>query len=298
MTSPTTPTHADHYLARMRRVLAHIDAHQDEDLDVARLSSVAAFSPFHFQRQFSALFGLSVAAYVRGVRLKRAGMQLAFREGESVTDIAFDAGYGAAEAFTRAFSARQAQSPSGFRAAPDWAGWHSANAPLNRIRREHMTRIFTAADVTIVNFPATHLAVLPHRGDPALLGDTIRRFIDWRRANGLPPAKSATFSIFHNDPEEVAPEDHRTDLACAFTGKLPAASEGFEQGELAAGRCARLRQIGSGDDLRAAFAYLYGEWLPASGEEPRDTPPFAQRISFYPDVPAHEAITDLFLPLK
>ena len=37
---------------------------------------------------------------------------------------------------------------------------------------------------------------------------------------------------------------------------------------------------------------------PASGEEPRDFPLYFQRVSFFPDVPEHEAITDVFLPLR
>ena len=52
------------------------------------------------------------------------------------------------------------------------------------------------------------------------------------------------------------------------------------------------------DDLRAASRFLYGEWLPRSGREPRDAPFFAQRVSVFPDVPEHEAVTDLFLPLS
>jgi AraC family transcriptional regulator len=43
---------------------------------------------------------------------------------------------------------------------------------------------------------------------------------------------------------------------------------------------------------------LYREWLPASGEEPRDFPPFLQRVTLFPQVPEHEAIVDVFVPLK
>lgn len=50
------------YQDRMRRVLDHIDRHLDGDLDLDGLSAVAAFSKFHFHRQFSATFGLSVIA--------------------------------------------------------------------------------------------------------------------------------------------------------------------------------------------------------------------------------------------
>jgi len=37
---------------------------------------------------------------------------------------------------------------------------------------------------------------------------------------------------------------------------------------------------------------------PASGDERRDFPLYCQCIIFFPDVPEHEAVTDLLLPLK
>ena len=53
------------YQSRMRRVLDHIDRHLDSDLDLETASGVAAFSKFHFHRQFTATFGLSVHRYVQ-----------------------------------------------------------------------------------------------------------------------------------------------------------------------------------------------------------------------------------------
>jgi len=38
------------YHARMQRVLDHIDRHLDEDLDLDALSSIAAYSKYHFHR--------------------------------------------------------------------------------------------------------------------------------------------------------------------------------------------------------------------------------------------------------
>jgi len=287
--------HRQAYLQRMRRVLDHIDRHLDETLEVGRLAAVAAFSPFHFQRQFSTLFGLNVGAYVRLLRLKRAGARLTYRHDETVTAIALEAGYEGNEAFARALRKWLAQSPGELRRKPDWESWQAAIQPLIQLRRNHMSQSFALADVRIVDFPATPVVVQPHRGSPARIGETVRKLIAWRRAEGLSPARAATFNIFHDDPDEVLPEAFRMDIAVA-TSRQP--GEGMVAGEIPAGRCAVLRQTGSGEDLRAAFAFLYGEWWPQSGEEARDAPPFAQRISFFPDVPDHEAVTDLFLPLK
>ncbi|MGO7158796.1 helix-turn-helix domain-containing protein, partial [Rhizobium johnstonii] len=83
------------YHERMQRVLDYIDQHLDDDLDLDVLSGVAAFSKFHFHRQFTATFGLSVHRYIQLARMKRASYRLAYRDEERVTDIAMDAGYNA-----------------------------------------------------------------------------------------------------------------------------------------------------------------------------------------------------------
>lgn len=284
------------YLARMQRVLDHVDAHLDADLSTEALAAVAAFSPFHFHRQFAELFGISVHRYVQLARLKRASLALAYRK-TSVFDVALDSGFGGPEAFARAFRQRIGQSPSGFRDRPEWAPWNAALAPLEQARSQNMTPSFTDADVRIVDFPATPVALIEHRGDPMAIGDTIRRFIDWRRANGLPPAKSATFNILHNDPDNVPPEAHRIDIACA-ADRVATNPHGVTEGLIPAGRCAVVRMAGPGDDLRAPAHFLYADWLPRSGEEPRDFPMFVQRVKFFPDVPANEAVTEVYLPIQ
>src|SRR3954453_17238891 len=109
------------YHARMQRVLDHIDRHLDDDLDLDALSGVAAYSKYHFHRQFAAIFGLSVHRYVQLARMKRASYRLAFGGAQTVPDIAMDPGYDAPDAFPRAFRQRFGQSPSSFRKSPDWS---------------------------------------------------------------------------------------------------------------------------------------------------------------------------------
>ena len=53
------------YRSRMHRVLAHIDAHLDEPLDLSSLAGVAHFSPFHFHRLFAAWTGETLGDYLR-----------------------------------------------------------------------------------------------------------------------------------------------------------------------------------------------------------------------------------------
>lgn len=290
-------TTAENYHARFRRVLEYIDTHLEEDLSVEKLSGIAAFSKYHFHRQFSELFGIGVSRYVQLCRLKRASQQLAFRS-DSITDIALDSGYEGPEAFARAFRKSIGQSPSEFRKQPQWEPWHITYRPLSELRSKHMKPQTQTEHIRIVRFPETRIAVLEHRGDPQRIGDTVRQFIAWRKQNHLHPRISATYNLLYDDPAAVATENFRMDI-CAATDKDIAANE---QGVIAkiipAGRCAVLRHIGSNDTLPATVHQLYAEWLPQSGEELRDFPLFFQRVSFFPDVAEHEAVTDVFLPLK
>ena len=286
------------YHARMQRVLDHIDQYLDDDLGLATLSGVAAFSKHHFHRQFTATFGISVHRYVQLVRMKRASYRLAFRDAASVTEIGLDAGYESPEAFARAFRQRFGQLPSTFRKSPDWEPWLAALGPLDDARIKLMPKTFSNEDVTIKDMPATPVAVMEHCGDPATINATIQRFIDWRKASGLNPRISATYTVFHSDPRTTPPAEYRLDL-CAGTERPVASNEqGVEAGLIPAGRCAVMRVIGGSHDLEAPALYLYRDWLPTSGEEPRDFPLYCQRISFFPDVPEHETMTDLFLPLQ
>lgn len=288
----------ERYLARFFKVLDHVETHLDEQLSVERLSALAAFSKFHFHRQFTALFDIGLSRYVQLLRMKRAAYQLAFRPQQAITTIALECGYEAPEAFARAFKKIVGQSPSAFRTQPDWSSWQTAYQPVATIRAKHMSNVLSYAQVHIVEFPVTPVAVLEHRGDPVALGDSIRRFIAWRKQHKLPPHSYATFNICYDDPNNTEPEQYRMDLCVAMTlpGDDPVA--GIVAKKIPAGRCAVLRHVGSDAALDNAARYLYATWLPNSGETLRDFPLFLQRVIFFPDVPEHEAVTDIFLPLQ
>lgn len=287
-----------HHQARMRRVLEHIEHHLHQPLNLDELSRVAACSKFHFHRQFSATFGLSVQRYIQLARMKRASYQLAYRAAHSVTGVALDAGYAAPDAFARAFRQRFGQSPSSFRLTPHWQPWLAALEPLNHARSTLMHPVYNANDVTIRTVPATPVGIMSHRGDPALLGATVQRFIAWRRAAGLHPKNSPTFNVWYSERQPASPDDYHVDLCAGTRGPIEAHGAEVVAGEIPGGRCAVLRVTGHTDNLEPAALFLYRDWLPASGETTRDFPVYCQRIKFFPEVPEHETVAEVFLPLR
>ncbi|MGO4854291.1 AraC family transcriptional regulator [Phaeovulum sp. W22_SRMD_FR3] len=267
------------------------------------LGQAVGLSATHLQRQFHRRLGLSPSRYAQLVRMRRAGLQLAFRPGLSVLTIALEAGYATPEAFARAFRRLSGQSPRQFRSRPAWARWQAACAPLTQIRSLHMPAPDPLPKIEIRDVPAIPVIVLEHRGPVAGLGDTLRRFINWRRAEGLGPAHHATYNIFHTPPGVTPPEAFRLDLCLAhpparLSAQYCAGQADMRRDTIPAGRVAVLRVIGDDAAIGPGFERLFRDWLPGSGSRPRAHPPYARRLRFYPDVPASAALTELFLPLE
>jgi AraC family transcriptional regulator len=289
----------ENYQARMQRVLDHIDRHLDDNLDLETISRVAAFSKFHFHRQFTATFDMSVHRYVQLVRLKRASHRLLDGGAQRVTEMAMDAGYEAPDAFARVFRQRVGQSPSSFQKSPDWASWLAAFGPLDIARSKLMQIIFEPEDVMIRDVPPTPVAILEHRGDRETFGDTRQRLLDWRKAAGLTPEASPLFMVFRSEREPVNPADYSVDLCLATDQPVEANAQQMKAGVIPGGRCAVLRYPGNTHNLEPAALYLYRDWLPASGEEAADFPVYSRRrLSLIPNTAAHEVVVEVFLPLK
>ena len=77
-------------------------------------------------------------------------------------------------------------------------------------------------DVTITQVEPTLVAALEHLGAPALVNDTARRFIEWRKATGLSPiASSQTYGIVYNNPDTTPADEFRFDICGSVTEAVP-----------------------------------------------------------------------------
>ena len=158
---------------------------------------------------------------------------------------------------------------------------------------------FSRDDVTIREVPPTPVAIMEHRGDPATIPATARRFHAWRKANGVSPKTSASFVLFLSDGEPRVQSDYAIDLCVEVEQPVRADDADVKGGIIPGGRCAVLRVDGASNNHRPAVLYLRREWLPGSGEEERDFPPYCRRqFVSTPDDAGNEVFAELFLPLK
>ncbi|HYW43332.1 MAG TPA: AraC family transcriptional regulator [Bryobacteraceae bacterium] len=288
------------YHERIVRTLVYIQDHLDDELDLERVASVAAFSSFHFHRIFRGLAGEPFKEYIRRLRLERAARHLK-RLGESVTEIALEAGFETHESFTRAFGAMFGVSPSAYRAAH---GPEAATAPesasgthYDDVSGYRPPDYGDPPPVEVGELPPMRLVFLRHVGPYGQVGATWGRLMGWAGARGLLGPGMRLIGIVHDDPDVTPPDKVRYDAA--VTVSRPVEPEGeFGVLELVGGACAVLTHRGPYDGLGKAYQRLYGGWLPKSGYELREAPAFEQYLNSPQNTRPEDLLTVIHVPVE
>jgi AraC family transcriptional regulator len=102
------------WLIRMKNALDYMESKLTGPLRIEEIAAVAYVSPFHFQRMFSMLTGVTVADYIRKRRLTLAAQELAISN-IRVLDVALKYGYDSPESFAKAFRKAHGLTPSAAR---------------------------------------------------------------------------------------------------------------------------------------------------------------------------------------
>ncbi|HVY56810.1 MAG TPA: AraC family transcriptional regulator [Xanthobacteraceae bacterium] len=100
---------------RVTDALRRIEACAHEPLSLAGLAREAAMSPYHFLRIFRDVVGMTPHQYLLRTRLHRAAVRLR-DSGDSVSTIAYDAGFNDLSTFNRRFQRVMGTSPGAYRA--------------------------------------------------------------------------------------------------------------------------------------------------------------------------------------
>jgi AraC family transcriptional regulator, regulatory protein of adaptative response / methylated-DNA-[protein]-cysteine methyltransferase len=99
---------------KVEELCRYIETHADEGLKLEALAKRVHTSPFHLQRSFKAVLGVSPKQYVEAVRLR--SLKAGLREGGSVTQAIYDAGFGSASRVYERAAGRLGMTPRQYRA--------------------------------------------------------------------------------------------------------------------------------------------------------------------------------------
>ncbi len=299
------------YEAAVVRAVERVAGALDEALDLEALARGAALSAFHFHRVFRGLVGETPLELHRRLRMERAAEQLC-RSTASVTTIAFQAGYEAHEAFTRAFRERYGASPSAFReraaeaanachGGPSTAlaakcGLHVCNDRVD-LATLTLTSGDTKMDVTLETLPERRLATVRHVGPYPRIGEAFHRLGTIAAEHGLyAHVDPAMLALYHDDPEITPAPELRSDAALVVRDAtvLP---PGLVEVTVPGGRYARTTHRGAYAGLGDTWARLMGGWLPRSGYRLGAGPSFEVYVNDPRTTATADLVTDLYIPL-
>jgi len=279
---------AEQYQRQLDAVTDYIYAHLDDDLSLDRLADVSGFSPYHWHRIYRAVRGETAAQTVRRLRLERAATMLA-QNAWPLERIARRAGFTSTDAFSRAFQRAYDRTPGRFRS--DRAGGPNGTGGSRRPAVIPDAESPTPYPVRVEERPERRLAVAEHRGSYMGIGRAFARVVD---RMGL---RKPMVAIYEDDPDAV-PEAALRAVAGAVVGPEAEVPEDLETRVVPAGRYAVMRYTGPYSSMHAAYLWLYGQWLPTSGHEPRNHPVVEEYLTDPATTPPAQAVTDILLPLR
>jgi AraC family transcriptional regulator len=286
----------------VQRVIEHVASHLDEALALETLAAQACLSPFHFHRVFRGMVGETPVELGRRLRLERAAWRLLHTD-RPVTAIAFDAGYETHEAFSRAFRASYAESPSAFRrrrgarielAAP--CGVHFGDdghvPPFIPRNSGGLTM-----HVEIERYPELRVGTVRHVGPYMQISEAFARLGDIAAPARLFEQPAAMMvALFHDDPDTTPPDQLRSDAAVVVANEV-SLPEGLTEQRIPAGEYASTIHVGPYEQLGDSWARFMGEWLPASGRRLGPGVSYEVYHNTPMDTPKEKLRTEIRIPL-
>jgi AraC family transcriptional regulator len=275
------------YAARIERAQQYLIEHLDEAIDLERIAAVAHFSPYHFHRVYVSIVGETVAETLRRNRLNRAAVKLL----ASATP-GREAGYTRVQAFNRAFREAYGVAPTAYRV-------HGSLAAALQVKRSQPIhpKELIMREVTILSCEPMHVLALRHQGDYMAIGGTFERLGAWATGKDLCGPHTRSFGIYYDDPASKPAAELRSD-ACMTVPEGFKPEAPYTTTHTPGGRCAQMIHTGPYSELHHAYTWLYNEWLPKSGEEPGDQPPFEEYLNDPRTVPPAQLQTAIRIPLR
>jgi AraC family transcriptional regulator len=275
------------YAERVERAAAHMEQCLAEGRapKMADLARAAAMSEFHFQRVYRLMTGETAGETIRRLRIARGLTHLS--RPAAVTEAAGASAYATSQAFARAFRKQTGRSPSEARG-------EAAGALAHELSRSGQSSE-AAMSVEVVEVEPFRIAAIRNVGAYAELNQAYERLFGLVLAERAPDEIAGIYGVPLDDDRYTEPGECRFECGLRIEGEdAPSGTRWLDAG---GGRHARLRHVGSYDELQEAYDELYAHALAMPGTELRDAPLIVHYIDDPESRPEGELRSDIFLPL-
>ena len=236
----------------MVSALDFVHCNLEREFSTEQLAHQFGAAPFHFHRMFQAVTGETPMKHIRRLRLERAAVSL-WASAMPITQIAYEAGYSAHEAFTRAFRRQFATSPRNTReTGRHWIG--RLDSPAER-------------DIEIVELPARELLGVPAIGSynraEAIFDQLLQETSD------IPRSSTSILGLYWNSQDFSPPHLTRYELCVEVgAGEIVSPTTNSDPDSplrtlrLPAATYVKVRHTGPLSELRSTFQRFFWSFLP------------------------------------
>lgn len=279
------------YFERINKVIGYINLHLGEELDMKQLAQLGNYSDFHFQRIMRAYLGEPLGAYIIRIRLESSA-QLLRLTNLPVQEIAMKVGYENPTSFNKAFKKRFTISPLEFRETINISYQHIKNEKKMNIK-DQLTIEPKIKNIEPISVIYTQ-SLGPYGESASKAWETVCTYASEKKLFGF---KTQFIGISHDDPTITDEAKLRYDACIAIRKEIkPEGAIGFKV--IPGGKCAIFRHKGSYDKLIDSYGFIFGTWMPESGNEPDDRPGFEIYINDPEKTKPEKLQTDIYIPIK
>ncbi len=292
------------YNMRLNIIQDYIERNIENNFTLEELSKISGFSKYHFHRIFSSTMNETINRYINRQKLEKSASFLIHTPNKSITEIAYDFGFGDSAIFSRSFKSYYGISPSNYRKEYSKNGKgiklsYSYNDDKNLRRDTKMKNV----NVEVTNVSEMKVVYLRHVGSyqnfATVFSSMLEKLFVFADKKGLVGNKDCKLICIYHDNPKITESDKRRTSVCLSVPEEIEANEDFCEMTISGGKYAIGHfEITTGEEHRDAWQYLYGKWLPKSGYQPDDRLSFEVYLNDPKFDPDGKQYIDIYLPIK
>ena len=275
------------YVQRINKVVAYINNHLDETLDLKTLANEAALSDFHFHRIFKALKGEAIGGYITRLRLEATARLLRYTA-LTIEEIAFNIGYETPASLSKAFKKQYGISPTEYR----------TNKDTYIMKKEIINPDLALKAPKIVTLEPKNLIYVALTGAYGSLdyGKTYEQLWAVIKAQKLFTKGIESICISYDDPKITEGSLQRSDV-CLAIHKPATPQEEVSCKTLAGGKYAVFFYQGSYENLSQVYDTAV-RWVIDHQYTLREEPFFEKYLNDARRTPKEKLKTEIYIPIN
>ena len=275
------------YVQRINKVVAYINNHLDETLDLKTLANEAALSDFHFHRIFKALKGEAIGGYITRLRLEATARLLRYTA-LTIEEIAFNIGYETPASLSKAFKKQYGISPTEY----------STNNDTNMIKKEIINPDLALKTPKIVTLEPKNLIYVALTGAYGSLdyGKAYEQLWAVIKAQKLFTKGIESICISYDDPKITEGSLQRSDV-CLAIHKSATPQDEVSCKTLAGGKYAVFFYQGSYENLSQVYDTAV-RWVIDHQYTLREEPFFEKYLNDARRTPKEKLKTEIYIPIN